>query len=128
MAFRGRGELRLQRHQHHGRIVGIGIKVVGIFEAPSARLRLDGFGPIADAPDLSGHQPGDRLCMAGLSPSDAAGRQGARTVSAVSQMGDLQGWMRDRAGRFILEHQLLQSFSAIVDFGTVVGIAQHLGP
>ena len=45
----GVGELRLQGHQHHGRVVAVGIEVVGVFKAPAARLGIDGFGPIAAA-------------------------------------------------------------------------------
>ncbi len=54
-------ELRLQGHQHHRRVVAVGIEVVGVLEAPAARLGVDRLRPIARPADLLVQQPVDRL-------------------------------------------------------------------
>jgi hypothetical protein len=57
LLFRG-----MQRHEHHHRVVGIGVIVVPIFERPPARLRRRIFaGPIAAKTHFSLGQPGGGL-------------------------------------------------------------------
>ena len=47
----------LQGHQRHGRIVDIGIELVGIFEIPAAGHGIDRFSPIARRRRLAAPQP-----------------------------------------------------------------------
>ena len=69
------GELLPKGHQHHRRVVGVGIEVVIVFEAPAARLGLDSFRPIAVTLDLLLQQPVNRPHNRRVVRAKAARRQ-----------------------------------------------------
>ena len=91
---RGSG-VREQGHQHHRRVVDVGVELVGVLEVPAARLdagpaRL----PVARIADLLRQQPVDGAGQRRLDPRRWPASARAIVAMAVSQTGEMQGCSR----------------------------------
>ncbi len=118
---RGSGELVLESHQHHRRVVAVGIVVVVVFKAPAARLRLDRFRPVAGPVDLPVEQPVDGTRGRRVRFSQAGCRK--------SPQGD--GGVPDRrfaglnpAALFVVNNQVAELPPALPHLGAVVAMTQ----
>ena len=84
----------VHRHDDDGGVVEVGVMRIGVLERPAARPHVGPLrGPVAgDVEDLLRLQPGKRLSTRRCSASSLPTSSSAWLASAVSQIGDRQGW------------------------------------
>ena len=96
-----------QRHQHHRRVVAVGIELVVVFEIPAARLGVDVPGPIAGPGHFLVQQPRHRPRQRRTIGRHAAGRQRPHRDGRVPNRR-LAGLQPRGRPRRIFDHQVVE--------------------
>ena len=115
----------LQGHQRHGRVVDVGIELVGIFEIPAAGRGIDRLGPIARRRRLAAPQPIGRPHDRRIVGRHARQGQGPHHQARIPNRRKARLQPR-RALAGVVDGQAIQLPQALDDLRAVVGIAQGL--